>query len=352
MDKLKIGVVGAGAVGGVISALLSQKGYDVEVAKRYNSDLVLDEYTGIELVGEFGHRHILVKSVNGVKSFTSKKDIIFVLTRAYDAPSVAKQCLPHLTENGVIVSSQNVMNVEEMLKVVGADKLFGLIINWSATRLGKATMQVTKPGHMLIGCFGDTSVTYLEALQRILSNVAPTDISYNIIGDIWSRTIINSCISSVGALTGVNLGKSMLIPTTNRIFTNIIFETMKMAQKLNVEVKNYGALNYYEFTKKGLNAFLYRFKMLRRLRKQNGKCVSSCMRSIENNVASEIEHLNGYFVKLGTKTGMFLPTNKRVYDMVKEVERGERHMSLENLMDYYLRRPKKYLKLIKTKKEV
>ena len=48
MSEIKIGIVGAGAVGGVIGALLSEKGYDVEVAKRYNSDIVLDNYVNLE----------------------------------------------------------------------------------------------------------------------------------------------------------------------------------------------------------------------------------------------------------------------------------------------------------------
>ena len=352
MNKLKIGIVGAGAVGGVICAMLAEKGYDVEVAKRYNSDIVLDDYIGLEIVGKFGNRNILVKAVNGVDSFTTKKDVIFVLTRAYDAAEVAKQCLPYLTENGIIISSQNVMNVEEMISVVGADRLFALIINWSATRFNKAKMEVTKSGNMIIGNFGDKSQTYLEVMQRILSNIAPTEISSNIIGDIWSRTIINSCISSVGALTGVNLGRNMMVNTTNKIFKNIIFESMNLANNLKVEVKNYDALNYYDFTSSGFKAWRYRNAMLRRLKKQNAHFVSSCQRAIENNQKCEIDYLNGYFVKLGNKYNLNVPTNHRVYDMVKEVESGERHMLMENLFDYYLRKPKKYLKVIKEKKEV
>lgn len=352
MNKLKIGIVGAGAVGGVICAMLAEKGYDVEVAKRYNSDIVLDDYIGLEIVGKFGNRNILVKAVNGVDSFTTKKDVIFVLTRAYDAAEVAKQCLPYLTENGIIISSQNVMNVEEMISVVGADRLFALIINWSATRFNKAKMEVTKSGNMIIGNFGDKSQTYLEVMQRILSNIAPTEISSNIIGDIWSRTIINSCISSVGALTGVNLGRNMMVNTTNKIFKNIIFESMNLANNLKVEVKNYDALNYYDFTAGGFKAWRYRNAMLRRLKKQNAHFVSSCQRAIENNQKCEIDYLNGYFVKLGNKYNLSVPTNHRVYDMVKEVESGERHMLMENLFDYYLRKPKKYLKVIKAKKEV
>ena len=84
MSEIKIGIVGAGAVGGVIGALLSEKGYDVEVAKRYNSDIVLDNYVNLEITGVFGSKNILVKAVNGVNGFTTKKDVIFVLTKAYE----------------------------------------------------------------------------------------------------------------------------------------------------------------------------------------------------------------------------------------------------------------------------
>ena len=351
MDKLKIGIVGAGAVGGVICAMLAEKGYDVEVAKRYNSDIMLDDYTGLEITGEFGNRNTLVKAVNGVGGFTSKKDVMFVLTQAYDAPAVAKQCMDWLSDRGILISCQNVMNVEDMIKVVGSERLFALIINWSAIRHTKAKMEVTKPGNMIIGNFGDKAKGYLEVLQRMLSTIAPTEISGNIIGDIWSRTIINSCISSSGALTGLNLGKTMMSPGINKIFKNIIFECMNLANTLNVNVKNYDALDYYRFTESGIGAWRYRNMILRRLKRQNGHFVSSCQRAIENNQKSEIDYLNGYFVKLASRQNTFVPANQRVYDMVKEVESGVRYMTLENLIDPYLKRPKKYLKYLKTKKE-
>lgn len=350
MDKVKIGVVGAGAVGGVIGAMLAEKGYDVEIAKRYNSTITLDNYTAIEITGLFGNRNTLVKSVNGVTNFTSKKDIIFILTKAYDAPKVAEQCLNYLTPNGIIISSQNVMNIENMVKVVGQDKLFGLIVNWSANKVNKAKIEVVKTGNMIIGSFDDKSDAYLAVIQRILSNVAPTEISRNIVGEIWCRTIINSCISSVGALTGVNLGKFMLMPGTHKLFTNIIKEAMQLANAIKVKVKNYGSLDYYQFVKPGLRSYIMREKIFRHMRKQNSRFVSSCQRAIENNKKSEIDYLNGYFVKLASKLGMTVPTNKRVYDMVLEIERGERSMMMENLMDYYLRHPNKYQKVIKVNK--
>ena len=347
MNRVKIGVVGAGAIGGVISAMLAEKGYDVEVAKRYNSDIVLDDYVNLEVLGSFGNRNILVKAVNGVAGFTSQKDVIFVLTKAYDAPDVARQALQFLKPNGIIVSSQNVMNVEQMLNVVGTPRLFALIINWTAVRHNKATMEVTRPGNMIIGNFGAEGEAYLTIIQSILQSIAPTEISNNIIGDIWSRTIINSVIGSLGALTGYNLGVTMLVPNAKPVMTKMIFEAMDLAKDLKVNVKNYGSLDYYQFTEHGLRAWLYRQTILRRLRKQNGKVVSSLMTSIENNVKCEIDYLNGYFIHLGKQLNKTVPVNRRVYDMVKEIENGYRSMFIENLIDKYLLNPKKYSKHLK-----
>ncbi len=344
MEKIKIGIVGAGAVGGVISALLAEKGFDVEVAKRFNSDIVLDEFSAIEIGGEFGSRNVLIKAVNGVSGFTSAKHIIFILTQAYDAPFIAEQCLPFLVDDGIIVSSQNVMNIEDMINVVGIDKMFAVIINWSAVRYNKAKMDVIKTGDMIVGNFSEKSKKKLEVVQRILSNIAPTEISSNIIGDIWCSTIINSCISSTGALTGMNLRKNLLIPTTKKVFKNIIFEAMELAQSINIAVKNFKVFNFYKFTEKGIRAHYYRKKMFKLLRKERGKYVSNCTRAIENSQKSEIDYLNGYFVKLGKKQEIEVPTNRRMCEMVKEIEGGKRSMLLENMFDSYLTNPKKYLK--------
>lgn len=347
MNRVKIGVVGAGAIGGVVSAMLAEKGYDVEVAKRYNSDIVLDDYVNLEISGAFGNRNVLVKAVNGVEGFTSKKDVILVLTRAYDAPAVARQCLKYLKPGGIIVSSQNVMNVEQMLNVVGTNRLFALIINWTAVRHNKATMEVTRPGNMIIGNFGNESSAYLEIMQSILSSIAPTEVSQNIIGDIWSRTIINSIIGSLGALTGYNLRKTMLIPNAKKLMTKMIFESMTLANELQVDVKNYGALDYYQFIERGFSAWIYRRRILRRLQKQNGDIVSSLMTSIENNVKSEIEYLNGYFIRISNSLNIIIPVNHRVYYMVKEIESGNRGMFIDNLMDGYLINPRRYEQKLK-----
>lgn len=68
-EAIRVGIVGAGAVGGVVSAMLAEKGYDVELARRHQSQINLGNCVGLEIVGEFGNRTILVPSVPGADAF-------------------------------------------------------------------------------------------------------------------------------------------------------------------------------------------------------------------------------------------------------------------------------------------
>ena len=62
------------------------------------------------------------------------------------------------------------------------------------------------------------------------------------------------------------------------------------------------------------------------------------LRNPSNKFLAELEKYNNSY------------TNGSVYDMIKEIERGERSMVVENLLDYYLRHPKKYLKVVNVNK--
>ena len=56
-------------------------------------------------------------------------------------------------------------------------------------------------------------------------------------------------------------------------------------------------------------------------------------------------------IKISQVCGLCAGCTRAIDTAVKEVESGVRYMTLENLIDPYLKRPKKYLKHLKTKKE-
>ena len=343
-EAIKIGIVGAGAVGGVISAMLAEKGYDVELARRHKSQINLGNCVGLEVVGEFGNRMILVPSVPGADAFTSKKDIIFILTRAQDAPDCLRKSCQFLKTNGVFVCVQNVMNIDEISQIIPIEKVVGLVIDWMAVRHNMGKMEVLKKGGMKIGMYNKLDNPLLDAVQQMLSEISPTAVTNNILGTVYSRTVMNSCVSSMSAMSGLTIGGVLKQDPSKKIMERIVKEAVDVAKRLNLKIEPFDSvLDYYKFSEKGLSAKIYRGKMIRRIIKNNEYVTPSDLAAIEKKQKTEVDYLNGYIVKVARRIDSIAPVNERTYSIVKEIEEGKRTCNIENLEDYYLNHPNKYV---------
>lgn len=342
--NLKIGVVGSGVVGGVISAMLAKAGFDVELARIYNSQIKLTNNVAIEVVGEFGKHTVLVPSCKGIENFSSQKDYIFIVPRAYDVKKSVLLAKRFLTQNGKIVTMQNVLTIDDVLNVIPKEKVLGLILGWASEKISPSKMKVVTKGNNIIGAFCADMEPYLLELKEILNYVTSTYIIKNFMGLAISRLIINSCISSLGCITGLRLGCLMQEKKVKRLFSKMFKEDMMVAKSKGIYIEPYcREFDYYKIMESGIFAYFYRNQKLSLLGKQNPYIVSSILRSVEKNKKSEIEYLNGYFVKEAKRFNIKTPINSRVMEMVTDIENHEIGIFPDNLKDFYLRNPRKYV---------
>lgn len=343
-EAIKIGIVGAGAVGGVISAILAEKGYDVELARRHQSQINLGNRVGLEIVGEFGTRTILVPSVAGADAFTSKKDIIFILTMAQDASICIKKAYPFLKPNGVFVCAQSVMNIDELSGIIPIQKIVGLVIDWVAVRHNMGKMEVLKKGGMEIGMYNNLDNPLLDTIQQMLSEIAPTAVTKNILGTVYSRTIMGASVSSLCAISGLTIGGVLRHKQSRKAMERIVEEAVEIAQETGIQIEPFdGVLDFYKFAQVGFKGMLYRRKMINRIIKNNEYITPSDLSAIENKKKTEVDYLNGYIARVARNMKRTAPVNERMQQLVKEVEEGKRSCNVENLEDYYLNNPLKYI---------
>ncbi len=344
MEKIKIGVVGAGAVGCTVAALLAKAGYDVELAKIYKSQFNLTNNVALTISGEFGDHNVLVNTCKGIDKFSSLKDFIFIFSRANDAKKSCSIALKYLTPNGKIVTLQNVFTLDEVLEVVPRDKLLGLIIGWSPIKNDYNNISILSNGINVIGPFCPNLDSSLLLLKQVLNNITPTYITNNLVGLAISRLIINSAISSLGCITGARLGNLMEIKNVKKLFEGLFKEDMAIAKARGIKITPYcKEFDYYELMKPGFASFLQRRRKLSQLGRQNPYVVSSILRNIENNKQTEIDYTIGYFIKQGKKLNIKTPLNSRLYEMISDIENHEIGIFPDNAMDYYLRKPHKYI---------
>jgi 2-dehydropantoate 2-reductase len=336
-DKnVNIAVVGAGAIGAATAAFLAKAGWNTEIVCKHQEIADLARSPGLHVFGVKGEHYVPVRAVKDIKDLSGPKEVVLLATKATDCLEAAKELLPVLSPNSIVVSLQNGICEDALAGVVGRDRMVGCVVGWGATMHGPAQIEVTSPGEFVIGNIDHRADQRLPLVQEMLSAVVPTRISNNIMGELYSKLIINSCINSLGVITGMNLGKLLAQRKTRKIFTALMQEAMAVAAAMGIKVEPAGGgkLDYYRFL--GGSSFTSNLKrnlLIRIIGFKYRRIRSSSLQSLERGRRTEIDYLNGYICDRGREHGVRTPINDAVVSMIRQIEAGTRKLSLENLND-------------------
>ncbi len=332
----RIAVVGAGAIGGTTAAFLAKAAWDVVLVCKHQETVDLATDPGLHVCGVRGDQHVKVKGVKEIADLPDKIDTVLLATKATDCTDAARAVLPLLSDNGFVVSLQNGICEDVIAKVVGRERVIGCVVGWGATMHGPGELEVTSDGEFVIGNIDNKPDRRLLLLKEMLDCVVPTRLSSNIMGELYSKLIINSCINSLGVIAGLRLGKLLADRRVRRIFVQIMSEAMAVAHamKLKVEPGGGGKLDYYRFLgSHSLLGDLRRHVLIRIIGFKYRRIRSSSLQSLERGRLTEIDFLNGYICDKGREYGVPTPVNAAIVKMIKEIETGARKIALKNLLD-------------------
>ncbi len=326
-------VVGAGSIGGISAALIKNAGYNVEIVCKYDDYRDLITNTGIHVRGVKGDLRVKIRAWTCLQDVKEKKDIILLAVKATEMVDAAEDLRPVLKEDSLVVSMQNGICEPELGRIVGHKHIVGCIVGWGAT--------MNKPGELVMSSEGDFVIGYIDRdndnsineIAELLGHIFPVRITDAMMGHLYSKLIINACITSVGALTGLLLGEMMRKRKARKLFIEIIREAVELAYILKIKIENYGGkLNYYEFLndKKKLSEFR-RHLTLRMMGLKYRKLKSSSLQSLERGKLTEIDYLNGYISSNGREYGVPTPVNMAIVKMMHEIEDGKREITPLNL---------------------
>jgi len=212
-------------------------------------------------------------------------------------------------------------------------------VGWGATMLGPGRIDLTSDGEFIIGEL-DGEVTHrLLIIKSMLEKICKVKISTNIHGALFSKLIINSCITTLGAVCGLYLGEMLNLSIARTIFLQIFTEAVEVAKasQINLE-KIAGKIDPYKFalTSKELNnsfsfSLLKKHLMIQLIGIKYRRLKSSSLQSLERGKPTEIDFLNGYIVEKARKFNIPVPINEKLVAMVKAIEAGKMKIERENL---------------------
>ena len=332
--ELKIVVVGAGAIGGITAAFLAESGHDVEIVAKHKNATETISNTGLTLSG-ITNKTVRIKAVETVSHLSGKKDIFIIATKAYDMVDVAKSLLGLAKDNSLFVGMQNGIIIDLLVEAVGKERAVGCVVGFGATLAAPANVIHTSTGDLTIGMMDGQVPSNLDTLKEVLTSVAPTHISRNIYCELYSKLLINSCITSLGAVSGLKLGKMLKHKKLRNIFIEIIREGVAVADAMKINIPLYAnKVNYYTLAnKKGGFASLKRHLIIRVVGIKYRNLKSSSLQSLERGQKTEIAFFNGYISKKGSEFGVPTPINDHIIKVISEIENKSRKSTFNNFCD-------------------
>ncbi len=313
---------------------MAKAGQDVQLVCKHEEIAAIAGGEGLKLSGHCGEQRVKVKACAQIEQLEGPFDACLIATKAYDMPDAARRVLPMLGADSPVVSMQNGICTDRLAEIVGEGRTVGCVIGWGATMHGPGDLEMTSGGDFIIGRpNGDK--TGLDALKTALGSVTETVIAGDILAELWSKLIVNSCITSLGAVCGLTLGEMMKRRDARNIFLAIIGEAVAVAGKKGIRIPPYGGkLDYYKLMS-GSRALddLRRHLTIRVVGMKYSKLKSSSLQSLERGRPTEIDGFNGYIARQGADAGVPCPVCERLVTMIREIEQKKRPISTDNLAD-------------------
>ena len=326
-------VVGPGAIGGAAAALLARDGNDVTLVCKDPALAARVSVEGLRIRGARGDARMRMPAVAAIEELAGQFDFALIAVKAPDLQDAARRLVPFLRPESLVVSMQNGMCVDALAAVVGAARTVGCVVGWGSTMLAPGDIDVTSTGELLIGTPANDDGARMQTLRTALDAVAPTLIVEDILCHLYSKLIINSCITSVGALCGLPMGRMLARRDARSLFVAIMREAVEVADAVALKVPPYaGRLDYHAFLRgSGPLAALRRSILIRLIGFKYRRLRSSSLQSLERGRKTEIDYFNGYIARRGKENGVPTPVNTAIVARVKEIEAGTRGISTANL---------------------
>ncbi len=293
-------MVGAGSVGGFIGAHLAHANVDVSFLLRPRTCEAIRS-RGLTL--RSGNTSFTVHPpVATDPSELATPDIIMLGVKCYDLDQVIQQITPILTKNTVIVTFQNGIDTEERLMTAfkGDHVVAGVIYIY--TKISEpGVIDHFARGHVTIGeLSGNTDTQRITALRDLFTNTPiPCKISSNMTKIKWEKMCWNVVFNPLTVLLNDNVAKALDHEETLSMITDIVKETMLVAERFGVTLPS-----------ETVDTVVRNTQAIRDIH-------TSMFDDWKTGRQTEIEYLNGYLVRHARIFGIPVPVNETLYRLVK-----------------------------------
>ena len=314
---MKIGILGAGAIGCYLGGKLIAAGHDVVLVGRLGEEV---RASGLELTDYAGGRVTLAASqVRYVDEpdALAEAEAVLLTVKSLATEEAARPLATILAPTVPIVSFQNGVSNPARLRseLPGRPVLAGMV---------PFNVAHTGPGRFHNGTSGPLAIEEHRGVERPIAAALRSagfevELHASLLALQWSKLLIN-LNNAVNALGGVPLYQQLRDRDYRRVMALCVREGMAAMRANGLPIARVGRMIpvIAPFVLELPDALFLRVASA--MVKVDKTARSSMLDDLERKKVTEIDYLNGEIVRLSDRRGVAVPVNRRVIALVKEAE--------------------------------
>ncbi len=328
---MRVCIVGAGAIGGLLGVRLAISGHDVSVlARGDNLDAIRSR--GFKLIEPDGA--VLVARVGRASDDLADlgpQDLVFLALKAHQITAVADRLPLLYDESTAVIPLQNgvpwwffqkfpgpyeghrlqALDPDGALeRLVPTDRIVGSIAYPAAERDGPGVIRLIEGDRFPVGELdGKRSTRATEIAQALTTAGFKSRVLTDIRSHLWVKAWGNLAFNPISALTRATLAEICRFPLTRTLAAEMMGEAAEVAERLGLHL---------------------RVSIEQRIEgaEKVGDHKTSMLQDVEAGRALEIDPLIGSFVELGRLTNTAMPVTETIYSLVSLLDAAARHPRL------------------------
>ncbi len=332
---MRIAVIGAGAIGGALAALLDRAGNDVEVTAR-GTGLAAIRAGGIRLSGQWGEH---VAHVTAGERLSRRPELAIVATKAVDAPGAIRDNLEWLGGIPVVVVQNGLSGISAAVTAAPKSDIVGGLAVFAASFLEPGVVTITTGGPLYVGVDGrnsDGTGSDIPArfVAQVLGAVLDTRFVPDFTGAQWTKLIVNQ-VNALPAITGLSVQAVISDRRLRRAMTASIRENVRVARARGIRFAPMNGLGNGILRLVGAAPLWLGQLLPLAMRRRMGAVPNpgSTQQSIRRGQPTEIDYLNGAVVDAAAGTRVPTPVNAALVAMVHEVEKSGAFLPVSEVIE-------------------
>ena len=302
----KFAVIGAGPVGAIVAAFLARGGYEVTLCDVIPSLLEPALDPGIIIEGADTLQARVTRVTTSVDDLINDSpDVIIVTVKATALPLIASALEAFVGEGRYVVSWQNGIDTELVLaEHLGRKTVMRGVVNYGCVPLNPTHVRIAfhhRPHFIqeLDPLSRDAAIGICNVFTACGLDTRHTE---QITDKVWRKTVMNSCMNAICAVTGKTMIEIIIDPILFNLVDALIKEGVAVARANEFSL--------------GSDFYPYCVNYI----KNAGNHKPSMLQDIEAGRRTEVDYINGKIVEYGAQAGMATPYNTMIRGLVKALE--------------------------------